>query len=81
MLLPFILVLIFFERGGERSMFLFASLSCTNSLKNILISCFSLGKEVVLSSGITLSTTGGMVSLGPPVGLPLVLAQEETSTT
>ena len=76
--IPFFFILAFtgFFCGGDKRMFLLASLIWTYSLNVIVISPFWRGKFTAPSGGYTSSTVGGIVSLGPPLGAALVLAQE-----
>ena len=73
--LPFTAEVGFFFVGGERKMselFLMTVYSSKTSVTLPLVS----GKLVVYCSGVTFSSTGGMVSFGPPPGGVVVLAQE-----
>ena len=73
--LPFILNLGAFSRGGERKRLL-GSFTCTYS-SNLILSCVLLvGTFVCPRVGYMASITGGIVSFGPPLGGVWVFAQE-----
>ena len=61
--------------GGDRRMSV-AVLTTVYSLYCSVTFPPKVGKEVVPLSGVILTSTGGRVSLGPPLGAVVVLAQE-----
>ena len=58
-------------------MFLLASLSCTYSSNVMVTEVLWVATFVALESGKVAVITGGIVSFGPPVGAPVVLAQDD----
>ena len=64
-----------FSRGGERKIAL-GSLTVTYSLKVMTIWVLCVGTLVLPGRGEMLVMTGGIVSLSPPLGGVVVLAQE-----